>query len=138
MVHHLIPSCPVWCTPGISTWSCPFINGVVQQISNNRKISLFADDIALYRIIYTLNYYASLQSDISAVSTCLASKYLNLNVTKCCCLLLSCKRTQFIPIPTLTLNDAPLAQVSSYVCSSLQILCGPPMSPPFAIRLEDW
>ena len=91
-----------------------YINDVVQQISNGSRISLFADDIAQYRIIHTPNDYVSLQSDINAVSTCLASKYWNLNVTKCCCLLLSRKRTQSIPIPTLTLNGASLAQVSSY------------------------
>ena len=77
-------------------------------------IILYETIIALYRIIRTPNDYVSLQSDINAVSTCLASKYLNLNVTKCCCLLLSRKRTQSIPIPTLTLNGASLAQVSSY------------------------
>lgn len=91
-----------------------YMNDVVQQISNSSRINLFADDIVLYRIIYTPHDYVSLQSDINAVSTCLASKYLSLNATKCCCLLLSRTRIHSIPIQSLTLNDAPLAQVSSY------------------------
>ena len=36
-----------------------YINDVVQQISNGSRISLFADGIALYRIIHTPNDYVS-------------------------------------------------------------------------------
>ena len=90
-----------------------YINDVVWQISNGSKINLFADDIALYQIIYTPNDYNSLQSDINAVSSCLTSKYLSLNASKCCCLLLSRKRSLSIPLPSLTLGATPLAQVSS-------------------------
>ena len=118
MVHHLIPfkSCLVY--PRGSVLSpllfIIYINDMVQQISNGSKINLFAEDIALYRIIYTPNDYVSLQSGISAVSSCLVSKHLSLNGSKCCCLLLSRERTHSIPIPNVTLNDAPLPQVSSY------------------------
>ena len=41
-----------------------YINNMVWQISNGSKINLFADDITLYRIIYTPNDYNSLQSNI--------------------------------------------------------------------------
>ena len=46
-----------------------YINGVVQQISNQSKINLFADDIALYRIIHSPDDYIGLQSDVNAVSS---------------------------------------------------------------------
>ena len=68
----------------------------------------------LYRIIHTPNDYDTLQSDINRVSSCLTSKYLSLNSNKCCCLLLSCKRSLSIPLLTLTLVVAPLTQVRSY------------------------
>ena len=91
-----------------------YINDVVQQISNQSKINLFADDIALYRIIRSPDDYIFLQSDVNAVSSCLTSKYLNLNISKCCYLLLSRKRCHSIPPPNLTLNNAILARVTSY------------------------
>ena len=42
------------------------------------------------------------------------SKYLNLNSGKCCYILLSRKRTHSISLPTLMLNGAHLARVTSY------------------------
>ena len=53
-----------------------YINDVVQQVSDGSKINLFANDIALYRIIYSPSDYVKVQSDINAVSSCLTSKYL--------------------------------------------------------------
>ena len=91
-----------------------YLNDVVHQISNDSSINLFADDIALYRIINSSDDYSKLQIDIDAVSSCLASKHLNLNVSKCCSLLLSRKRANSIPPPTLTLNGAPLSHATSY------------------------
>ena len=86
-----------------------YINDVVNLISEGSKINLFVDDIALYRIINSPEDYASLQSDIHAVNSCLMSKYLNLNSGKCCYILLSRKRTHSISPPTLMLNGAHLA-----------------------------
>ena len=91
-----------------------YINDVVWQISSSSKINLYADDIALYRTIYTPEDYDILQSDINAVNSCLASKHLSLNASKCCYLLLSRKRVHSIPPPNLTLSDTPLKNVSSY------------------------
>ena len=55
-------------------------------------MNLFADDIALYRIIRLFDDYSSLQVDSDAVSNCLAGKYLSLNPSKCCHLFISRKR----------------------------------------------
>ena len=59
-----------------------FINNVVSQISGGSKINLFADDIALYRVIKSADDYERLQDDIDAVGSCHATKHLNLNSDK--------------------------------------------------------
>ena len=41
-----------------------YLNDVVHCISNSSKMNLFADDIALYRIIRSVDDYFSLQADI--------------------------------------------------------------------------
>ena len=77
------------------------------------KINPFANDIiTLYRIINSADDYGRLQDDIHAVSFCLATKRLNLNVASY--LLLSQKRSHFILPPILLLNGAHLASVTSY------------------------
>ena len=91
-----------------------YINDVVNKIHPDSNINLFADDIALYRIIRSSVDYTILQKDITAVSSCLGSKHLELNASKCCHLLLSRKRSHSIHPPVLMLNDVPLKYVSSY------------------------
>ena len=75
---------------------------------------MFADDIALYRIITTPNDYAILQEDISAISSFLDSKYLNFNEGKCRTMYISRKRSNSLPPPQLYLNSTKLVQVASY------------------------
>ena len=91
-----------------------YINDVVNQILPDSNINLFVDDIALYRTINSPDDYVRLQDDIRSVSCCLGSKYLDLNASKCCYLLLSRKRNHSILPPILILNDAPLKRVNSY------------------------
>ena len=77
-------------------------------------MNLFADAIALYRIIRSFDDYSSLQADIDAVSNCLAGKYLTLNPSKCCHLFTSRKRIRSISPPSLTLNGHKLTRVTNY------------------------
>ena len=91
-----------------------YINDVVNCILHDSNINLFADDIALYRIINAYEDYASLQSDIDAISNRLKSKYLDLNPSKCCYLLLTRKRSLSIVPPTLSLNGVSLKRVNEY------------------------
>ena len=91
-----------------------YLNDIVHHISSSSKMNLFADDIALYRIIRSINDYSALQADIDAVSDCLAGKLLTLNPSKCCHLFISHKRIYSISPPCLTLNGQELARVSSY------------------------
>ena len=74
------------------------------------KLIFFADDIALYRIIYSPSDYDNLQSDIDAVSSCFTSKYFSLNARKCGGLY-----TRLLSQP-LTLGDDPLTlkSIASY------------------------
>ena len=91
-----------------------YLNDVVHRISSSSKMNLFADDIALYRIIRSSNDYSILQADINAVNDCLTGKFLTLNPCKCSHLFISRKRTYSIFPPSLTLNGYKLACVTSY------------------------
>ena len=91
-----------------------YINEIVHQISQRSYMNLFAHDIALYRDINTADDYVQLQEDINAVSAFLTLKHLNLNTSKCCHLLLTRKRAHSVLPPVLTLDDVPLASVTSY------------------------
>ena len=89
-----------------------YINDVASVASEGSDMSLFADDIALYRVIKTPADYVALQ-DVNSVSTVISYKYLHFNKTKCRTILLSRKRTKSCP-PPLLLNGTILTQVFSY------------------------
>ena len=74
-------------------------------------MNLFADDIALYRIIRLFDDYSSLQADNDAVSNCLAGKYLTLNIA-----IYSYLASEYVPslLQSLTLNGHKLARVTNY------------------------
>ena len=80
------------------------INDIANCISGRSKINLFADDIALYRIITNHDDFSALQSD---VNSCLSAKHLTLSF-------ISWQRVHSILPPCLSLGHSPLAQVSSY------------------------
>ena len=50
-----------------------YLDDVVSYISADSRINLFADDIALYRVINFPDSYAELQADIDAVNTCVTA-----------------------------------------------------------------
>ena len=98
-----------------------YLNDVADCISGSSKINLFADDIGLYRIITNPDDYLTLQADVNAIKSTLTTKYLTLNLKKCCCLFISRKRVHSIPLPCLTLGHSLLAHISSYKCLGLTI-----------------
>ena len=59
--------------------SSSYLNDVADCISGGSKINLFADDIALYRIITNPDDYLTLQADVNAIKSTLTTKYLMLN-----------------------------------------------------------
>ena len=58
------------------------------------RVNLFADDIALYREIKCSSDYQLLQAHIDKIVFCICSKYLFLNSSECCYMLVTCKSIQ--------------------------------------------
>ena len=92
-----------------------YIDDVVTRISSSSSISLYADDIALYRSITSPTDYAVLQADISAIATWVEEeRHLKLHADKCHFMLISRKRTCSIAPPALFVKaGTPLQQVNS-------------------------
>ena len=95
-----------------------FINEIANQVSIGSRISLFADDIALYRPILTDADYCTLQSEVSAIVSWINN---SLQPAKCCSILFTRKRNSKLPPPCITVEGTPLAIVSSVKYLGLQI-----------------
>ena len=91
-----------------------FINDITIRISSGSDVNMFADDIALYRIIKTAADYAHLQEDVDATSACIQEKKLKFNATKCKTMLISRKRSNMSTPPQVILNGIILDRVQSY------------------------
>lgn len=79
-----------------------YIDDVTSQVSISTSISLFADDIALYRCIRSPADYVVLQSDITAIAMWIeGEKHLQLHANKCCCMFVSRKRGHSVTPPPL-------------------------------------
>ena len=68
-----------------------YINDVSSRISSLSMLTLFADDITLYRYrtIRSFLDYLALQDDISSIATWVTENYLSLNADKCCYIMLA-------------------------------------------------
>ena len=101
-----------------------YINDVTSLMSAPSKLTLFADDMTLYRTISSPADYIVLQSDITAISTWVAGNHLQLNSNKCCFMLISRKRFRSIPPPTLYIDsNTALTQVKSVKYLGIQLTC---------------
>ncbi len=69
-------------------------------------INMFADDMALYRVITSSNDYVDLQNDITEVSNVLNTKLLEFNLGKCKFMSVSKKTSRSLKAPTLRLCTA--------------------------------
>ena len=98
-----------------------FINDVTLQISPGSTLSLFADDMSLFRTILTVEDYWILQCDVTALATWIDDNSLSLQPAKCCSMLISRKRSCAIPPPIIFVGDHPLAKVSSVRYLGVQI-----------------
>ena len=79
-----------------------YINDVAERISPSSSISLYADDISLYRSIRSPADYTVLQADITTIVACVEEeKHLNFNTSKCSAMLISRKRSLTITPPPL-------------------------------------
>ena len=73
-------------------------------------MNLFADNIALNKIIGCHDDYSILQADIDAISDCLCEKFLTLNLSKCCGSVSACCGLSFnVPM----FSQEMLANISS-------------------------
>ena len=105
-----------------------YINDIAMSISPNGYANMFADDIALYRVIKTSSDYdivlyrviktssdyVCLQEDINSVSTCIRHKQLQFNANKCKLMLITKKKANSLQPPQRTLNGTALNRVYSY------------------------
>ena len=91
-----------------------YINDVATTILPNSEVNMFADDIALYRIIRSVSDYTNLQNDINSISSCIKHKHLQFNASKCRLMFITKKKANSLPPPPLILDGTVLSQVSSY------------------------
>ena len=91
-----------------------YIDDVANRITSLSSISVYADDIALYRSIRSPADYPILQSDITAIVTFVEDeKHLKLNESKCSYMLISRKHSHTIATPLFIKTNCALEQVDS-------------------------
>ena len=98
-----------------------FINDVTTQVSAGSFLSLFADDMALYRTIRSTANFSIVQCDISSLSVWIKKHFLSLQPAKCHAMLLTPKR---LPPPEETSKKPfrPLCRrYSTYLCQLCQV-----------------
>ena len=76
-------------------------------------MTLYADDMLLYRQIESPQDYQKLQDDIHSISEWVSANHLHLNVRKCKTMLISRKRTR-LEAPPLLVNGHTLEQVECF------------------------
>ena len=91
-----------------------YINAIVDVISEDSKIVMFADDIALYRAIRSPLDFFLLQLDVDAICNWISLNYLTLNIRKCCYMIFTRKRFTTLPTTPLMVNNLALAKVDSF------------------------
>ena len=101
-----------------------FINDVTVQISPGSTLSLFADDMTLFRTIVTVEDYWTLQCDVNALTTWINDNHLSLQPAKCCSMIISRKKSRAIPPPIIFVGNCPLNKVSSVRYLGVQIYPG--------------
>ena len=80
---------------------------------SNSSMSLYADDLLLYRTIQSPSDYQTLQAEINALSDWISAHKLQLNCDKCKCMLVTRKRDSTMPT-VLLISGQPLERVYSY------------------------
>ena len=118
---------------GQSSLSAPVISGVPQgsvvgpllfliyindltkiNLSDGAKLTLYADDILLFRTINSPNDFFALQEDIDKVGSWSCTNFLTLNRAKCKYMIVSRRRTTSTPSSPLLLEGHPLDQVKMF------------------------
>ena len=90
-----------------------YINEITSTISPHSRISMFADDIALYCSISVFSDYERFQRDISAVVEWVVHNYLAFNEGKCSSMFISRKTVHSNPPPPLFVGNSVLTSVDT-------------------------
>lgn len=93
-----------------------YIDGIKSLLlSRDSHLTLFADDMLLYRPLSCQSDFSLLQQDINNVSGWVDCNYLQFNVQKCKFMLVSRKTQHIAPsVPQLQLCGQPLERVPTY------------------------
>ena len=92
-----------------------YINdSVCSTVLDGNCISLYADDMLLYRIIDSSQDFDCVQQGIDNIGRWVAENDLHLNSAKCKFMVVTRRRTKGNPIPELLLYGQPLERVSEY------------------------
>ena len=87
----------------------------VTSLIRSSNIILYADDIALYLPIKEQSDYSQLQEDVTSLSSWVTANHLKLNVSKCCFMTFSRKRSPLYPDAPLHVGDnCPLSRVDDF------------------------
>ena len=91
-----------------------YIDGVSNSVLHS-KLAMYADDIALYKIIRNPSDYTYLQRDITSLCSWISTNYLTLNLANCCYMVFSKKHQLTLPDSELHIGDShALVRVSHY------------------------
>ena len=90
------------------------MDGVSSVISDKASAILYADDMTLYRPIYTPHDYELLQRDINAISRWISDLCMQFYVQKCKYMVFSRKRSSVPSLCGLSIDDLPLEKVEVY------------------------
>ena len=90
-----------------------YIDGVESVTLSDGTMVLYADDMVLYRPIYSYEDYWLLQQDINAIAMWIANNHLQFNASKCKYMTISQKRAKELPL-TINLNGIPLDRVTEF------------------------
>ena len=83
-------------------------------LSGSSKLSLYADDMPLYKTISSTADYAELQQEIYLIYSWSAANLMTFNVSKCKWMFVSRRRNTVCPPINLNLNDHQLENVQTY------------------------
>ena len=91
-----------------------YIDGIDSLQLNGGSLTMFADDLLLYKTIHSVQDYLDLQADVDALAEWLVDYKLTLNVKKYKSLLISRKRSSFVSsLPPIFINNCALEKVLS-------------------------
>ena len=92
-----------------------YINDLTEiNLRDGAKITLYADDVLLFRVINSPEDFAKLQDDIDKVGNRSCTNHLTLNRDKCKYMTVSCRKTVSTPSSPLLLEGNSLEQVEMF------------------------